>query len=159
MIYVPCATSAARRLLVAVLCAVMFILAPASITVAQDAGELQAEGQKAVQAWVDAVVSGDVARIEAVLAPEFQILRADGTAYDKGAYLKSNLPRFPDVPVMSMLVVTGNRDLLVARYVLTTGGVLADGVERPQAPRLTVFRKDGDTWLVVAHANFAAIGR
>ena len=137
----------------------MFVLAPASITVAQDASELQTEGQAAVQAWVDAVVSGDVARIEAVLAPEFQILRSDGTAYDKETYLKSNLPRFPNVPVMSKLVVTGNGDLLVARYVLTTGGVLANGVEQPQAPRLTVFRKDGDTWLVVAHANFAAIGR
>jgi hypothetical protein len=42
------------------------------------------------------MVSSDGARIEAVLAPEFQILRADGTAYDKHAYLKSNLPRFPD---------------------------------------------------------------
>jgi ketosteroid isomerase-like protein len=159
MINISCATNAARRLLVAALCAFVFILASASITFAQNASELQMEGQKAVQAWVDAVVSGDIARIEAVLAPEFQILRADGKAYDKDAYLKSNLPRFPDVPVMSMLVVTGNRDLLVARYVLTTGGVLADGVERPQAPRLTVFRKDGDAWLVAAHANFAAVGR
>jgi ketosteroid isomerase-like protein len=159
MIHVSSTTNAVRLFLVAALSAVMLVLAPASIAVAQDAGDLQSEGQKAVQAWVDAVVSGDVHRIEAVLAPEFQILRADGTAYDKEAYLKSDLPRFPDVPVMSMLVVTGHGDLLVARYVLTTGGVLADGVERPQAPRLTVFRKDGDTWLVVAHANFAAIGR
>ena len=129
-------------------------LAPA---VAEDAN-LQAEGEKAVQAWVDAVVSGDVDRIRAILAPEFQILRADGTAYDRESYLKSDLPRFPNAPKMSDLVVTGHGDILVARYVLSTGGVREQG-EGPQAPRLTVFRKEGDTWLVVSHANFAAIPR
>ena len=93
-----------------------------------------------------------------MLAPEFQILRSDGSAYDRAGYLASNLPSFPDkVPVMSALVVTGDGDLLVARYVLTTGGVLSDEAEERPAPRLTVFRKDGDAWLVVAHANFAPI--
>ncbi len=150
-------TKAPRVFLVAALCAAFFALTSTVTAAAQDANLLQTEGQKAVQAWVDAVVSGDVDRIGAVLAPEFQILRADGTAYDKEAYLNSTLPRFPNVPAMSKLVVTGEGDLLVARYVLTTGGVLADGVEQPQAPRLTVFRKSGDTWLVVAHANFAAL--
>jgi len=131
---------------------------PVPAAVAQEA-DLQAEGEKAVTAWIDAVVSGDVDRIRAILAPEFQIVRADGTAYDKDAYLASNLPRFPNAPKMSMLVVTGHGDILVARYVLSTGGVRGDQGEGPQAPRLTVFRKDGDTWLVVSHANFAAIQR
>jgi len=130
-------------------------LAPA---VAEDAS-LQAEGEKAVQAWVDAVVSGDVDRIRAILAPEFQILRADGTAYDKESYLNSNLPRFPNAPKMSALVVTRHGDILVARYELSTGGVRGEQGEGPQAPRLTVFRKEGDSWLVVSHANFAAIPR
>jgi hypothetical protein len=28
-----------------------------------------------------------------------------------------------------------------------------------EAPRLTVFRRSGDTWPIVAHANFAEIGK
>jgi ketosteroid isomerase-like protein len=150
------ATLAARLFLASLICAVALALSVASPVAAQD--DLQAEGQQAVQAWVDAVVSGDVARIEALLAPHFQILRADGTAYDKESYLRSDLPSFPNAPEMSELVVTRNGDVLVARYVLTTGGV-REGVERPLAPRLTVFQKDGDRWLVVAHANFAALER
>jgi len=125
---------------------------------AQDA-TLQAEGEAAVQAWVGAVVSGDVDRIEAILAPEFQIVRADGSAYDKDEYLQSILPRFPeDGPKMSELVVTGHGDLLVARYVLTTGGVRGDE-EESEAPRLTVFRKQDGAWLVVSHANFGLIAK
>lgn len=156
MSHVSSVTNVARLVLVALACAVLAI-SSASMAAAQDAN-LQAEGQKAVQAWVDAVVSGDVGRIEAILAPHFQILRADGTAYDKRSYLASDLPSFPHVPEISDLVVTRDGDILVARYMLTTGGV-REGVERPMAPRLTVFQKDGDRWLVVAHANFAAIER
>jgi hypothetical protein len=37
----------------------------------------------------------------------------------------------------------------------TVGGKRVDAY----APRMTVFRKSGDAWLVVAHANFAPIGR
>lgn len=131
---------------------------PVAPAVAQEA-DLQAEGEKAVTAWIDAVVSGNAEKIRAILAPEFQIVRADGTAYDKESYLASNLPQFPNAPKISMLVVTGHGDILVARYVLSTSGVRGDQGEGPQAPRLTVFRKDGDTWLVVSHANFAAIQR
>jgi ketosteroid isomerase-like protein len=160
MIHPSVATRVARFALAAALLALAapMVAMPVAPAVAEDAN-LQAEGEKAVQAWVDAVVSGDVDRIRAILAPEFQILRADGTAYDKASYLKSNLPRFPNVPRMSDLVVTGHGDILVARYVLSTGGVRGEQGERPKAPRLTVFRKEGDTWLVVSHANFAAIDR
>ncbi len=152
------APGAARLTLVAFLATLMVLLPLATHAIAQEAG-LQAEGEKAVTAWVDAVVSGDVDRIRAILAPEFQIVRADGTAHDKESYLASNLPRFPNAPEVSKLVVTGHDDILVARYVLSTGGVRGEQGEGPQAPRLTVFRKEGDTWLVVAHANFAAIQR
>jgi ketosteroid isomerase-like protein len=158
MILLSRATGAARLTLLLFFATLIVLLPLAPHALAEDAG-LQAEGQKAVQAWVDAVVSGDVDRVRAVLAPEFQIVRADGTAYDKESYLKSNLPQFPNAPKISTPVVTGHGDILVARYILSTGGVLRDEAEQPKAPRLTVFRKDGDSWLVVSHANFAAIQR
>jgi hypothetical protein len=105
-----------------------------------------AEGKKAVEAWVGAVASGDKAKVKAVIAPEFQIVRGDGSAYDAAAYLDSTLPSFSKPPATDDFVVSGFGDYLVARYTLVT--------DRGKAPRLTVFRKSGPDWLVVAHANF-----
>lgn len=114
----------------------------------------------AVHAWVNAVASGDPDQVRKVLAPEFQIVRSDGTAYGAEAYLQSNLPRFPDAPEIGTLVATGYGDHLVARYEITSTVMLGDETEMRDAPRLTVFRKGGDgTWLVVAHSNFAVLQR
>jgi ketosteroid isomerase-like protein len=115
-------------------------------------------GRKAVDAWVGAVASGDPANVAKVIAPEFQIVRSDGTAYDAAAYLQSNLPRFPEPPQIGTLVVTGFGDHIVARYEITSKVMLGEETEMRDAPRLTVFRKGADgTWLVVAHSNFAAL--
>jgi len=119
-----------------------------------------AAGKGAVDAWVGAVASGDTARVEKVLAPEFQIIRSDGTAYDAKAYLQSELPRFPEPPEIGSLVVTGYGDHLVARYEIVSEVTLGDATEMRYGPRLTVFRKGLDgTWLVVSHANLAALVR
>jgi ketosteroid isomerase-like protein len=53
--------------------------------------------------------------------------------------------------------VTGTSDLLVVRYEVTTDQTRAGKRVQRHAPRLTVFRKQGDNWLVVAHANFATL--
>ena len=105
------------------------------------------DAEKAVEAWVGAVMSGDVARIKAVLAPEFQIVRDDGTAYDAESYLKSKLPQFKGEPTIDGLIATGFGDYIIARYTIDVGKEKGTGV------RLSVFRKSGNAWLVVAHAN------
>ena len=117
------------------------------------------EAGKAVDGWLRAVASGEVDRIRSVLAPEFQITRADGSAYNAAEYLASDLPRFAAVPGVSKLVATGYGDHLVARYWLTVDGTIGGQAMEAKAPRLTVFRRSGDTWLVVAHANFATVGK
>lgn len=119
----------------------------------------ESQGRAAVEAWVGAVVSGDTDKVAAVLAPEFQIVRADGTAYGKDAYLQSDLPKFEKMPEIETLVVTGYGDHLVARYIIPLGPKLGSEEEQLNGPRLTVFRKSGQSWLVVAHANFASIVR
>ncbi len=114
--------------------------------------------KKAVDAWVGAVASGDPANVAKVIAPEFQIVRSDGTAYGAETYLQSNLPRFPEPPQIGTLVATGHGDHLVARYEITSKIMLGEETELRDAPRLTVFRKTADgRWLVVAHSNFAAL--
>jgi ketosteroid isomerase-like protein len=120
--------------------------------------DLAAAGKTAVDGWVGAVASGDPANVAKVIAPEFQIVRSDGTAYDAEAYLQSNFPRFPEPPRIGTLVVTGYGDHIVARYEITSKIMLGEETEMRDAPRLTVFRKGTDgTWLVVAHSNFAAL--
>ena len=119
----------------------------------------ETEAGKAVEGWLSAVSSGQVDRLRSVLAPEFQIARADGSAYNATDYLASDLPKFAAMPGVSKLVATGYGDHLVVRYWLTVDAKIGGQAMEAEAPRLTVFRRTGDAWLVVAHANFASIGR
>ncbi len=120
---------------------------------------LQDEAGKAVAAWVAAVTSGDKSAVAALLAPEFQIVRDNGVAYDRAQYLASGLPRIAAPPPVSELVATGAGDAMVVRYVLAIDATVGGKPMQARAPRLTVFRSVGDKWLVSAHANFAAIGK
>jgi ketosteroid isomerase-like protein len=115
------------------------------------------EARKAVDSWLGAVASGDKARIDSVLAPEFQIARADGSAYGAAEYLESGLPKIAGSPAVENLVATGYGDLLVTRYRLTVDETIGGKVVEAHAPRLTVFRRSEGAWLVVAHANFAEV--
>lgn len=114
-----------------------------------------AAAHQAVTAFVGAVSSADVAALQAILAPEFQIMRANGVGYDREGYIASELPTIGEWRHED-LVATAAGDLLVARYELVADGTLDSTPMVRRAPRLTVFRRDGDRWLVVAHANFAA---
>lgn len=114
------------------------------------------EALKALDPWADALVTGDPAVIEKVLAPEFQILRSNGSGYDKTSYLKS-LPRQRVRSKFSDIVATGAGDIMVLRYHIDTDQTIEGKKVKDISPRLSVFRKDGDRWLISAHANFAAL--
>jgi ketosteroid isomerase-like protein len=115
----------------------------------------EGEARKAVESWLGAVASGDKNRISSVLAPEFQISRADGSAYRAAEYLESDLPKITGSPAVENLIATGYGDLLVTRYQLTIDETIGGKAMKAVAPRLTVFRRSEGAWLVVAHANFA----
>ena len=91
------------------------------------------------------------------MAPEFQLLRSDGTSYDRLTYLGA-LPRFQKRATISNLKVTGQGDLMVATYTLTTKMMVRNKPVAELAPRISVFRRSGTAWQMVAHANFAKIG-
>ncbi len=120
---------------------------------------VQAEAAKAVGLWVAAVTGGDRDAVGAVLAPEFQIVRDNGVAYDRDQYLASGLPKIAAPPPVSDLVATGAGDVMVVRYVLSIDATVGGAAMQARAPRLTVFRAVDGKWLVAAHANFAAIGQ
>jgi ketosteroid isomerase-like protein len=116
-----------------------------------------ADGDDAVKAWLDAVATNDQARVAAVLAPEFQILRSDGRAYDRTDYLATGRSQQVRAPVPHDLVATEADGILVVRYQLDVEQAVEGGTVTGAAPRLTVFRKIDGRWMVVAHANFAPI--
>jgi hypothetical protein len=99
------------------------------------------EAQGALDIFLEAVFSDDAAKVEHVLAPEFQILRANGKSNDKASYLQA-LPKHKVPPATNALKVTSYGGIFVATYAIeaeqTVGGQPVEAV----APRLSVFRKE-----------------
>jgi hypothetical protein len=122
-----------------------------------DAAVSEATALEAMNPWADALFSGDPAKIEKVLAPEYQILRSDGTGYDRASYLGS-LPKQTTRSKFSDIKATGSNDLLVIRYKIETDQTINGQAVETISPRLSVFRKEAGRWLIVAHANFAKLG-
>ena len=135
------------------------LILPAALSPAAAAGDaaLSAEATGAINAWFAAIMSRDPATLGKVLAPEFQIMRADGSGYDAAGYPTSDLPVIAEMPTVEDLVATRDGDVLVARYVVNLDSTRDGKTVKAHAPRLTVFRKSGDAWLVVAHGNFATL--
>jgi ketosteroid isomerase-like protein len=117
---------------------------------------LEETARAALVAFTAAVVSGPDA-VAPLLAPEYQIMRANGVGYDRSGYI-ANVKAVEAAPDFSHedLVVTAADDVMVVRYFLTINEIIEGSPVSRRAPRLTVFRKiDGD-WKVVSHANFGA---
>ena len=100
--------------------------------------------------------SGNPEAVEAVLAPEYQILRADGTGHDKASYLNA-LPKHHVPSTFSDIVASGNDSIMVIRYRIETDQTVDGKAVKGISPRLSVFRKEGGRWLLSAHANFAPL--
>jgi hypothetical protein len=113
----------------------------------------------ALNTWWGALVKGTPEALAPVLAPEFQMMRADGSGYDKDGYLGSALPKVAAIPEFSQLVATERGEMLIVRYFVTVNETRDGKVLQKHAPRLTVFRRNGADWLVVAHGNFALLDR
>ncbi len=117
----------------------------------------EADARAAIMSWLSALASHDPVKVEKILAPEFQILRSDGSGYDKKSYL-GHLPKFSSEPEIQDLAFSANGDLLVTRYNLKVEQKIGNKPVQKLAPRLSVLKRDGSGWLMVAHANFAQIG-
>jgi hypothetical protein len=139
----------ARGLAVAIL-----VLWP-SVASADEAANMN-EARAALATFMSAIASGERASLEAVLAPEYQIMRSNGVGFDRTGYVEKGAP---SVKVLSPsrpedIVVTRNGDIMVARYFLVVDQTIAGERTERRAPRLTVFRRHGDRWIVTAHSNF-----
>jgi hypothetical protein len=113
----------------------------------------EADALSALNPWADALFSGDPAQVEKVLAPEYQILRFDGSGLDRAGYLKA-LPQQKKRSQFSAIVATAGGDIMVIRYMLDTDQVINGQTVQGVSPRLSVFRKIGSNWLISAHVAF-----
>lgn len=117
--------------------------------------ELSAEAEIALNGWADALFSGDPAQVDEVLAPQFQLIRANGQGFTRADYLK-NLPSQNKRIAWSDVVATGDHSILVLRYRAEVDQVIDGKATTGTAPRLSVFLRDGNRWMILAHANFSA---
>ncbi|MBT5413166.1 MAG: nuclear transport factor 2 family protein [Rhodospirillaceae bacterium] len=144
-----------RRLIAAaslVLAATMF--APAA-----QADMMIDEARNAVSAFIRGVAGG-ADGVAPLLAPEFQIQRANGVAYDRDGYIGKGVGTVHAAPDFALenVVATGDDDIMVVRYLLVIDETIDGQSVAKSAPRLTVFRKIDGQWKVVSHANFAKLG-
>jgi hypothetical protein len=135
--------------------AIVTVGGPTTVRAAE--ATLESDGMTALKTWWGALVAGTPAALDTVLAPEFQIMRADGSGYDKAGYLASKLPKVAAIPEFSKLTFSGSGKVIVARYYVTVNETRDGKTVTKHAGRLTVFRQEGDNWLVVAHCNFATL--
>jgi hypothetical protein len=117
----------------------------------------EAQALAALDPWADALFSGDPEQVARVLAPEYQIVRSDGTGFGKDEYL-TTLPKQAMRSQFRDIVATAHGEVMVIRYVIVTDQTIEGQAVEAVSPRLSVFRKDGDAWLIVSHASFAKLG-
>lgn len=120
---------------------------PADVTIATDTQN----------AFFTALKDGDTAALEQVLSPAFQLVRADGSAVTYQEYLAN--PATMNSFQLDDFVTTSDGDIIVAHFSGTTDEVI-DGQQyaTAPAPRFAVMQKDGDTWKIIAQANFNSSG-
>ena len=143
----------------AVLLAIVVAASGCSSSSGDSPADPDATAWELVGRYLDLVQAKDVDGLREFLAPEFQIVRANGDRFGKDAYLAQGLPDI-EHPEIVELLATQSGDRLIVFWKLVVEQVM-DGVVQPTgpAPRLTTFaRVDGD-WKLSSHANFGAVSR
>ena len=85
-------------------------------------------------------------------------MRSNGVGYDHAGYVASVGTVDISDYAYEDVVATADGDIMVVRSILSVNETIGGESVTRRAPRLTVFRKIGGEWKVVAHANFAQIG-
>ncbi len=119
-------------------------------------GDPTAQGAALVQSYFSLLSAGDVEGLDALLAPGFQAVRANGDVQAKASYL-ANPPQVGDFTITAVKG-TKTDGVLVVSYRVTVTETIG-GVEQPTgpAPRLSVFQWEKGAWRLASHANFNAI--
>lgn len=115
-----------------------------------------ATGRALITKWMTALKDGDMAAIEALLAPNFQIRRADGSTANKEQYVKTPAVVSGFELSDQLVGLQSGQTLSVTwgmKAVETIGGVDYSAAE---ALRITGFEWNANKWQIVTYANFNA---
>ncbi len=150
--------SLASRLPFTAIISAIVTLSAIAVSAADDMTET---ARAALVAFTEAVLAGPetlAPLLAPLLAPEYQIMRANGVGYDRDGYLDRGAGTVSARPDFSHenLVVTAVDEVMVVRYLLRIDETIDGKPVKRRAPRLTVFRKIDAVWKLVAHSNFGA---
>ncbi len=126
------------------------MLFAASAAVAQPAAQ---EGEALVrQFWAD-MKARDIEAVEAMLAPDFQSVHADG-ARDRAGELALIQRLDLGAYELSDFTTTASNDAMIVSYKVSTREDIDGKEQAPKAvPRLAVFQKTAAGWHMIAYAN------
>ena len=115
-----------------------------------------ATGRELVVAWLTALQQKDLASLDAQIAPNFQLQRADGSSSNKAEYL-ANPASVDTYELGDTIVGLQSANTLTVRWAMKVAGQ-TNGVTVPnkEAPRLTGFEWNGERWQIITYANFNA---
>ena len=139
-----------------VLAAIVSALVLAPVAAASPAPHLasqSATGKALVVQFFTLLKNKDAAGLQAFLAPNFQVQRADGSADGKVAYMKK-LPTVYSFRIARVIASYANGSLVVRYLAKATGLVNGKRYTPGWAPRLSVFTWNGARWQLSAHSNF-----
>lgn len=113
----------------------------------------QADGEALYQEFLSAVAAGDWAKVDGILADDFQSVHTDGPR-NKAAEI--DLLKAEDLGTYSVTDFTTTRagDTLVATHWLSVEETInGSRLSTKPAPRLTVWRNGAAGWQIIAIAN------
>ena len=127
-----------------------------SPTVAPRLADPSATGRELVVAWLTALQQKDLASLDAQIAPNFQLQRADGSSSNKAEYL-ANPASVDTYELGDTIVGLQSANTLTVRWAMKVKGQ-TNGVTVPdkEAARLTGFEWNGERWQIITYANFNA---
>jgi 2-iminobutanoate/2-iminopropanoate deaminase len=113
-------------------------------------------GTELATRFLDAIQAGDRDAVGDMLAPAFQLMRANGESFDADTYL-DNLPDY-EAYTLSDVRVTHDGDVLVVAYKVAIDTTMDGGAADfgAPAPRLSTFQQIDGAWKLLSHANFSA---
>ena len=148
----------ARAAGLALLVVAAVALAACSSSSTPTASDPNAQGTALVNQFFTILQQPDAAKadqLKSFIAPEFQVVRANGDQVARDAYLTS-APKVATYAIDNVQATQGG-DVLVVSYKIHTSETV-NGVEQTTtAPRLSVFRYMDGAWKLAAHSNFGAV--
>jgi hypothetical protein len=122
------------------------------VVTAPELADPVATATELVTTWLETLQAGE--SVAELIAPNFQIQRADGSAANREEYL-AKPATVDEFTLGDTVIASQSGNTLSVRWSIKVteeiNGVRYTDVE---APRLTVFEWTGDAWLIVGYGNF-----